>query len=262
MHDQKTGYLHSSPEYAMKRLISNGLTDIYQLTHVFRFGEEGSYHSPEFMMAEWYKKGISFDEIISDTLNFIRLFVSDLPARHICYRRLFLEHTGIDYVVSKESDLSSFIEKHMQGYPKDVSSWDKDTLLQYILSFFIEPLLGESELVVIKHFPSSQAALAQLQTIDDEIVGERFEVYYKGIELANGYHELTDAVEQRKRLIASNKARQSLGKMPLPLDELFLSALEKGLPDCCGVAVGFDRLMMLRHHKTNIADVMPMTWSD
>lgn len=262
MHDGRTGYFHTSPEYAMKRLISAGLTDIYQISHVFRFGEEGELHNPEFTMVEWYQKGCSFEKIMADTADFIRLFLGDLPCQQMSYRDLLKQFTGIDYIQASTQDLASYIKTASEGSPSDVFSWDKDTLLQYIISFLIEPQLGKKELFLLKHFPASQAALSQVQKLSDESVAERFEIYFEGIELANGYHELTDAKEQRKRLVESNKKRLSLGKEELALDENFLKALEKGLPDCSGVAVGFDRLMMLRHKKTKLSEALPFSWSE
>lgn len=125
------------------------------------------------------------------------------------------------------------------------------------MSFDIEPHLGKDELYALAYYPSTQAALAKTLKNDDEQVAERFEVYYNGVELCNGYHELTDPVEQRKRINQANQARIKLGKKALPVDENFLRALEKGLPDSCGVAVGFDRLMMLRHQTNNLSDVIP-----
>ena len=137
----------------------------------------------------------------------------------------------------------------------------KDALLNIVLGAVIEPNLGKGELCVLAYYPATQAALAQTQRHGDEQVAERFEVYHCGLELANGYHELTDTKEQRARFIEANQARINLGKNPLPLDEEFLAALEKGFPDSCGVAVGFDRLMMLRHRTSHIADIIPFVWS-
>ena len=262
MHDGRTGFFHSSPEYAMKRLIAAGLTDIYQISHVFRLGEEGKLHNPEFTMVEWYQKGCSFEKIIEDTLNFIRLFLGELPDTQMNYRDLVKKYTDIDYPAASTEDLAGYIKEQSDGYPQDLLSWDKDTLLQYIISFFIEPNLGKNGLFVLKHFPASQGALAKLQMVGDEIVAERFEIYYQGIELANGYHELTDPKEQHKRLEQANSKRISLGKKEMPLDLQLIAALEKGLPDCSGVAVGFDRLMMLRHKKESLSPTVPFTWSE
>lgn len=249
-------YLHSSPEYGMKRLLADGMGDIYQLAHVFRDGEWGVKHNPEFMMAEWYRLGMSLEGIIDETVEFIRLFLGDLPYTIVSYRDLFKRYAGIDYVHLSEEELFEYIQRTgISFYPKIVEE-GKDALLNLILATQIEPKLGQEELTVLAYYPASQAALAQKRWHDSEQVAERFEVYYQGVELANGYHELTDAKEQRLRFIEANEMRLSLGKKTLPIDEQFLDALERGLPDCSGVAVGFDRLMMLRQKQGNIADVI------
>lgn len=253
-------YLHSSPEYGMKRLLTLNIGDIYQLSHVFRDGECSPKHNPEFMMAEWYRLGVSFDEIINETLDFIRLFLGPLPSSTLSYRNLFKTYAGFDYLEKTEEELLGFLqEKGIQPYP-DIITEGRDALLNLILGTLIEPHLGQNELLVLNYYPSSQAALAQTKVIEGEQVAERFEVYYKGLELANGYHELANAQEQRARLINANEQRMALNKQPLPIDEQFLKALEEGVPDSCGVAVGFDRLMMLRHETSDISDVIPFGW--
>lgn len=260
LHHNETRYLHSSPEYGMKRMLSEGLGDIYQLSHVFRHGEWGSKHNPEFTMAEWYRLDITFQEMIAETVDFIRLFLGDLPTITQSYREVFQTYAGFDYLKMSEHDLAAYLEdRGITPYP-DVVEEGKDALLNLVIGTIIEPCLGQNELFVLAYYPASQSALAQTRWHGDEQVSERFEVYYKGVELANGYHELTNPQEQHQRLIEANTSRQRLGKPALPIDYLFLKALEKGLPDCCGVAVGFDRLMMLRHHRTNIADVIPFGW--
>lgn len=258
----ETRYLHSSPEYGMKRLLSEGIGDIYQLSHVFRDGESSSKHNPEFMMAEWYRVGMPFKTLIEETLDFVRLFLGVLPARAISYREAFLKYAGFDYVPASIPFLLEYL--HAKGiHPyAGIENEGKDALLNIVLGAVIEPHLGEGELCALAYYPATQAALAQTQERGDEQVAERFEVYYRGLELANGYHELTHAKEQRARFVEANQARASLGKRQLPLDEAFLAALEKGLPDSCGVAVGFDRLMMLRHRTSHIADVIPFVWQE
>lgn len=254
-------YLHSSPEYGMKRLLAEGMGDIYQLSHVFRDGEYGSKHNPEFMMAEWYRLGISFSAMIQETMDFAKLFLGDLPTSVLSYREAFQRYAGFDYLTISESHLLNFLkEKQIEAYPH-IQEEGKDALLNLILGVVIEPQLGKDELCALAYYPSSQASLARLCMHGEEPVAERFELYYQGIELSNGYHELADAGEQRARFLASNQERIRLGKKELPIDEYFLKALQKGLPDCCGVAVGFDRLMMLRHKATHIADVIPFDWS-
>lgn len=256
-----THYLHSSPEYGMKRLLSQGIGDIYQLSHVFRDGECGKKHNPEFTMAEWYRIGFSFSQMMEETVDFIRLFVGDIPFSLITYRDAFKKFAGFDYLKISEQDLLKYIrEHHIETYP-GIEKEGKDALLNVILGVTVEPNLGLESLCVLAYYPATQCALAKTRYHGEEHVAERFEVYFRGIELANGYHELTDAKEQRQRFIEANELRGKLGKNTLPIDEHFLQALEKGLPQCCGVAVGFDRLMMLRHHTSDIADVLPFDWS-
>ena len=146
--------------------------------------------------------------------------------------------------------------------PKGYESWDKDTILSFLLSEIIEPKLGKDHLFILTDYPASQAALAKTYQQEGNFVAERFEIYYRGYELCNGYHELTDAKEQRRRFEEANIERVAQGKRSLPIDEAFLEALERGIGDCCGVAVGFDRLMMLRHGVDTIESVMPFTWKD
>jgi lysyl-tRNA synthetase class 2 len=258
---QPQRYLHSSPEYGMKRLLGEGIGDIYQLAHVFRQGEYGQRHNPEFTMAEWYRLGFSFEEMMAETVEFIELFVGKLEVRIWSYRELFLHHVAIDYLNTSVAQLEGILCNAGQTPYTGAAAEGKEALLNLILGSIIEPQLGRYGLDLLAYYPASQAALAQTRFHGDEPVAERFEIYYRGIELANGYHELTDVTEQRKRLAASNSERIALGKEPLPIDEHFLAALQKGLPDCSGVAVGFDRLMMLRQGASKLADVLPFDWS-
>lgn len=259
-HGGKTHYLHSSPEYGMKRLLSEGIGDIFQLSHVFREGESGHKHNPEFMMAEWYRVGMPFADLISETLDFVRLFVGDLPAHTISYREAFQRYAGFDYLSISNDELLNYLHRrNIPVYPNVIEE-GKDALLNLVLGTVIEPHLGKGELCALAYYPSSQAALAQTRQHDDETVAERFEIYFQGLELANGYHELADHQEQHRRLVQANAERARMGKNMLPIDDNFLSALKKGLPDSCGVAVGFDRLMMLRHQASHIADVIPFHW--
>jgi elongation factor P--(R)-beta-lysine ligase len=261
-HKNLTCYLHSSPEYGMKRLLAEGMGDIFQLAHVFRDGEWGPKHNPEFMMAEWYRLGFTLEQMIEETIQFIRLFLGELPYRTISYRDLFMQKTGIDTLTATVAELFEYIEKcNIPCYPTAVEE-GKDALLNLILASQIEQELGFGEFCVLAFYPASQAALARKRRQEGGWVAERFEVYFKGMELANGYHELTDAVEQRQRFMEANAMRIALNKDPLPLDENFLKALHHGLPDCSGVAVGFDRLMMLRQSRNEIAEVLPWGWKD
>lgn len=254
-------YMHSSPEMGMKRLLAEGIGDIYQLSHVFRDGEWSAKHNPEFTMAEWYRLGFSLEQMIEETIQFIRLFLGQLPYHIVSYRDIFLQETGIDYFNASEQKLFHYIQDQNIPFYPSVLEEGKDALLNLILGSKVEPKLGQGELCVLAYYPASQAALARKRMHGSEQVAERFEVYYQGIELANGFHELTDAAEQRLRFHEANATRLALGKETLPPDENFLTALENGLPDCCGVAVGFDRLMMLRQGQKHIANVLTWGWA-
>lgn len=254
------GYLHSSPEYAMKRLLAEGLGDIYQMSHVFRDGECGHLHNPEFTMVEWYRVGMRFESLIQETLEFIRLFVGELSSETLTYREAFQRYAQIDYLDTTAADLYRVAHTHCLSLSPDAATWDKETLLHFVMGFVIEPALPKNQLTVIRDYPAHQCALAQTSIREGEAIGERFEIYCQGVELANGFHELTNSQEQRSRFEKENAQRSALGKKSLPIDERFLKALEKGLPDSCGVAVGFDRLMLLRHQKTHLDDVLPFSW--
>lgn len=257
----KKRYLHSSPEYGMKRLLVAGMGDCYQLSHVFRQGEIGKKHNPEFMMAEWYRLGFDFEPFIYETLSFIRLFLGSLPHEVISYREALQKYAGFDYVKMTTEELIQFLQNKGIVIFQEALKEGKDGLLNLVLACFVEPHLGQDKLCVLSHYPASQAALAKTVQRTDEEVAERFEIYYRGVELANGYHELADPKEQEERFMESNQMREQLGKEPLPIDYNFLDALKNGLPNCCGVAVGFDRLMMLRHHLESLSDVIPFDWN-
>ncbi len=254
------GYLHTSPEYAMKRLLAEGIGDIYQLSHVFREGEVGRLHNPEFTMVEWYRIGISYAAMIAESLDFICCFLGSLPNESISYRDALQTYAGIDYLHATHAELLQTIHRHGIVLSDEAKDWDKETLLQLLLSSVVEPHLGQKKLSVLFDYPASEAALAKTRQKNDETVADRFEIYYQGVELCNGYYELIDPLEQRCRFEEANSMRIALGKSALPIDEQFLAALEKGMPECCGVAVGFDRLMILRHQANSLSEVLPFTW--
>jgi len=255
------GYLHTSPEYAMKRLLSLGLGDIFQLSHVFRLGEFGRLHNPEFTMIEWYRTGLSFEDFIEETVELIQLFLGPYPYKHISYREAFLRYAKIDYVHASIQDLLECAASHGIALSSP-SSWDLDGLLQLLMASVIEPHLGKEEIVVLGDYPASQAALAKTEKKEEETVAKRFEIYFQGIELANGYLELTDAQEQRSRFLRSNEQRSKAKKEVLPIDEFFLTALEQGFPECCGVAVGFDRLFMIKQKALSLKEILPFSWDE
>lgn len=240
-----SGFLHTSPEYAMKKLLAKGSGDIFFLGHVFRKEELGPLHNPEFTMAEWYRIGFSLDEMIAETVAFLSLFLGALPVKHVGYHEAFLEYAGVDI----DGDLT----RHL---PQEASQWPRLTQLDYLISHRIQPLLGRGELTVLRDYPPDQAALACTIAKGGRCVAERFEIYYEGIELTNGYHELKDVEELKQRFALENGRRQAQGFEPFALDEALLGALEQGLPDCSGVAVGFDRALMLQENAPSIHDVL------
>lgn len=236
----------------MKRLLSAGSGDIFYLGHVYRKGEQGRLHHPEFTMIEWYRVGMSFAAFIEEVCAMITLFLGPLPIQKCSYRDVFLHYTHLDpwanpldvFMAAKQLNLAVSAEAH---------SWDRDTWLHFFLSHVIEPHLGKNQLTVLYDYPPDQAALAQTIRREGLPVAERFEIYYQGTELANGYHELSDPREQRSRFAKENLYRMQQGKDPYPIDELFLAALER-LPDCCGASVGLDRLILLRKAYTTLQE--------
>lgn len=253
-----TYYLHSSPEYGMKKLLTEGIGDIYQLSHAFQDNQSSMQHNPEFTMVEWYRIKMPYLNMIEESVEFIRAFIGNKLLIKISYRELFKKYTNIDYLKADEKELFQFLEKNGVDPYQNIEEEGKDALLNLILEVIIKPKLGLEEICVLQNFPSSQAGFAQIKTKGEEKIAERFAIFYKGLEIASGYHVLCNPEEQFKRLMSANNTRERLGKDTLPIDESFIKALEKGLPDCCGVSVGFDRLMMLRHNKDDIADVIAL----
>jgi lysyl-tRNA synthetase class 2 len=254
----QTGYLHTSPEYAMKRLLSQGCGDIFFLGHVFRQGEMGRLHNPEFTMAEWYRLGVTFEEMIRECCDFISLFLGNLPLRTIGYREAFETYVSLDY---SEASVEQLLQKAMQfGASSEAARWSRDTLIHFLLTHAIEPHLGRKEFTALIDYPPNEAALARLTERNGELVAKRFEIYFEGVELANGYHELPDGNVLRQRFNEENATRKAAGKPIYALDEPFLSALGPQFPDCCGVSVGFDRLLLLKYRAKTLSEVLPFTW--
>ncbi|MDH5444852.1 MAG: EF-P lysine aminoacylase EpmA [Gammaproteobacteria bacterium] len=252
----ETVYLQTSPEYAMKRLLAAGSGPIYQLSKVFRHGERGRQHHPEFTMLEWYRPGYDHHRLMLELDDLIRKCLSEhLDLEHsvfLSYRQAWLETIDIDPFTANTEQLKAYIDQ--QGI--DVSGLDdeRDDWLQLIMTHCIEPALPKNTPFYIYDFPSSQAALARIRH-DNPPVAERFELYINGMELANGFHELIDADEQRKRFEMDLIKRQQMGKVAMPIDEKLLNALPD-MPDCAGVAVGVDRLLMVAVGAAAIDEVL------
>jgi lysyl-tRNA synthetase class 2 len=252
--NNKTFYLHTSPEYMMKRLLSFGMDDIYFLNHVYRKEEIGKKHSFEFTMIEWYRKNISFDNFLKDVISIIKLFIKVKKIIKISYFDLFFKFTKINILKSKKKDLENFLEKNKIDY-KNLNQ-NFDDLLNIIFTEVIEKKFLKDILYIIYDYPKTQAMLAKTHTINKIEYAKRFEIYFNSLELGNGFHELQDEKTQRERFFEINKKRDK----KLSIDEKFLSSLNN-LPNCYGIAIGFDRLLMLRHKK-NISDIQSISFFD
>ncbi len=248
-------WLQTSPEFAMKRLLASGAERIYQVTRAFRGAECGAHHNPEFTMVEWYRAGDSMDEgmtLLGELAG--ELLNADRVSR-LSYGEAFERHVGVDPHAATVKELSAAARLYAVPIPKDMPQSDRDEWLNVLLAALVEPKLGIECPVILYDYPASQAALAQVRN-DAPPVAERFELYVNGIELANGYHELLDASVLRERNRKANKLRQADGKNTLPEDSRLLAAMEQGLPDCVGVALGFDRLVMIAAGASSLGEVM------
>ena len=251
-------FLHTSPEYAMKRLLAAGSGDIYQICHVFRGAERGRHHNPEFTMLEWYRLGFSLEDLMNEVAALTRLLLGNsaaaLPVEMLSYREAVSRHAGFDPLEAPDAEL----QRAAQGLGLDggqAQSASRDELLDLIVGAQVGPALGAASLTFIHRYPASQAALARLDVADPR-VALRFELYHRGVELANGYHELASATEQRQRFDTDQRARRQRGLAVNSLDPYLLAALESGLPDCAGVALGFDRVLMLAMGANSIDEVL------
>jgi elongation factor P--(R)-beta-lysine ligase len=257
-------WLHTSPEFAMKRLLCAGSGPIYQLCHVFRAGDLGRHHNPEFLMLEWYRPGADHHRLM-DEMTELLVVAGVTPAgvvERIGYRDIWREIVGVDPLVADAAALGRVLT-HARGHtappPADAASLDRDAWLDFGMAFVVGPELGHKAPTFVYDFPASQAALARIRP-GAPPVAERFELFWKGQELANGFHELGDAAEQRARFEADRARRLREGRETPPHDAHLIDALASGLPACAGVAVGIDRLLMLMLGLPELAAAMPFSW--
>lgn len=246
-------YLQTSPEYAMKRLLAAGSGAIYQITKSFRQDEIGRIHNPEFSMLEWYRPGFDHHALMNEMDELLQFILGCEKADRLTYAELFQHYLGLDPHNTRVEELQQCADQQnlsVQEKPSDIDSW-----LMLLLSHCIEPKLGFERPLFLYDFPPKQAALAKIRH-EHPVVASRFEVYAKGMELANGFHELQDTKEQEKRFKQDLLERENLGFATVPIDKNFLAGLEHGLPDCAGVALGIDRLVMLATNCETIADVI------
>ena len=251
-----TLYLHTSPEFPMKRLLAAGSGDIWQLAKVFRRGEAGRLHNPEFSLLEWYRLGFDHHRLMRETAELVAALVPNLgrAAEYLTYQDAFLRHARLDPFRASAADCSAAL-KAVGRHPPAERELDLDGWLDLLAGELVYPALGEGGLTFIYDYPASQAALARIRPSEPP-VAERFEVFLQGVELANGFHELLDAPEQHRRFEQDRARRNAEGLMDVPLDERLIAALAHGLPECSGVALGFDRLVMIAAGARSLQEVL------
>ncbi|WP_085344382.1 elongation factor P--(R)-beta-lysine ligase [Vibrio sp. ArtGut-C1] len=236
-------FFMTSPEFHMKRLLAAGSGCIYQINKAFRNEENGRYHNPEFTMLEWYRVGFDHHKLMDEMDDLLQLVLKCGAAQRMTYQQAFIDVLGVCPLEGSMTELKTAASKLGLSDIAEPEE-DRDTLLQLLFSVGVEHKIGQDVPAFVYDFPASQAALAKINP-QDHRVADRFEVYFKGIELANGFHELDNPKEQLARFEQDNTKRLDMGLKPQPIDYHLISALEAGLPDCAGVALGIDRLIML-----------------
>jgi lysyl-tRNA synthetase class 2 len=251
----RAGFLHTSPEYAMKRLLCAGAPDIYQIAHVFREGERGRLHNPEFTMIEWYRLGIDHHALMGDVERLLRRMFAGLvdpaPSLHLSYRAAFEASLGIDPIGCPLETLARALTARGADLPAGLAV-ERDALLDLALSLYVAPSFPTDRITFLYDFPATQAALARIEGA----VAARFEAFWGPVELANGFDELGDAAEQAARFAADDVQRARSGRPRRAPDETFLAALAADLPRCSGVALGFDRALMIAAGAGQIDEVL------
>ena len=253
--DGRKLFLRTSPEYAMKRLLAAGSGPIYQICKAFRDGESGRHHNPEFTLLEWYRPGFDHHQLMDEMDDFLHEILHTEPAERMSYEDMFQRFVGVN---PHDASAETLIERAHDLGLKEVENLetnDRDDWLHLLMIHAIEPHIGRSKPTFVYDYPVSQSALARIRP-GNPSVAERFEVYLGGVELANGFHELTDADEQRSRFVADLEKREALGLEPVPMDGRILAALEAGMPSSAGVALGVDRLVALAAGTKGISDVV------
>jgi lysyl-tRNA synthetase class 2 len=254
-------WLRTSAEFPLKRLLAAGIGDCYELGRVFRNGEAGRRHNPEFTMLEWYRVGWThlqlMDETIELVLHALRMAGREASVVSMTYRELFLDTLGIDPFHTP----IEILREALGEIEIDGTGLGRDDWLDLLVSHRIQPGFPTDRITAIRDWPATQCALARIRH-DDPPVAERFELYLGANELANGYHELTDPTEQRERFENDNRRRASRGQCELPIDGRLLAALDDGLPDCAGVALGIERLLMCLGGSTDIRDVLAFGFAE
>lgn len=256
-------YLQTSPEFAMKRLLAAGCGSIYQICKAFRADESGRLHNPEFTLLEWYRLDYGLIELMDDVEQLLRHVLGDSlkgAAQRASYRQVFLQYTGVEPLDASLQALADCAVRH--GLPEAVGlcGEDRSLWLDLLFSHRVQPHLGQNGLCFIYDYPACQPSLAQIRSDDDRWV-ERMELFWQGVELANGFHELADAKEQAARFASDLQTRRERGLAEPEVDRRFLAALAHGLPDCSGVALGLDRLLMAMPGMASIEQVLAFPYA-
>lgn len=252
-------FLQTSPEYAMKRLLAAGSGPIYQIARVFRNGEVGWRHNPEFTLLEWYRPGLDHFALMGEVDELLSMLLATPAGEQFSYQEIFLRYLEVDIFTVSTPVLSQLANTHGLEVATAGGKLPRQAYFDFLMVAIIEPQLGQDRPCFIYDYPASEAQLARIRppsSASPVPIAERFEVYVKGLELANGYHELTDAVEQRQRFEADLACRRKKRGQTTPIDEYLLAALAHGLPPCAGVALGVDRLLMVRLKKQRLEEVL------
>lgn len=270
-------YLHTSPEYPMKRLLAQGSGDIYQICKVWRAGESGSQHNPEFTMLEWYRVGFTYHQLMQEVDELLQTVLSTPPSafpstssrsiptslqqsQFVTYKQLYLEVLGINPHIASKSELQQCIDEQELDV---IGELDQSSMLDILMTHCIEPELTKDGLTFVYDYPAEQKALAQLslESGDEIVVAQRFEVYLGSTELGNGYQEQTNARKNAEVLHSDFEKRKAKGMTEVPIDRHFLTAMEQGLPLCSGVAIGLDRVLMCLLRKKKLQEVISFPWT-
>ncbi|PHS26195.1 MAG: EF-P lysine aminoacylase GenX [Methylophaga sp.] len=249
-------YLQTSPEFAMKRLLAADSGSIYQIARVFRNGEQGKLHSSEFTMLEWYRPGLNLHQLIDEVNGLLQHVFQFAAVMRLSYRGVFEFFFKLNVLTCSDDQIKHCARARINSLPDEFET-DRDGWLALLISYVVEPKLASLNCpLFIYDFPASQAQLAKIKYDQQgNAVADRFELYIGGVEIANGYNELLDADELRQRFEQDNQQRKQQDKPVIPLDEDLLAAMQVGLPECSGVAIGFDRLLMLALDKQKISQV-------
>ena len=253
----KEMFLQTSPEFAMKRLLAAGSGSIFQICKAFRNGEVGRYHNPEFSILEWYRLDFTLDQLMDEVAELIAQVSGGLvdPVYKINYTEVFQQVTGLNPLLFNQNAYANYAVKNNLNDAVLICADDHAMWLDFIFSYTVQPALANYFLCMVYGYPAIQSSLARIN-VENPAVSDRFEVFIKGIEIGNGFFELADADEQEKRFDQENAVRQKKGLRCVDKDKRFLEALTAGLPDCSGIALGLDRLLMVVSNVPALSDVI------